>query len=615
MPHIHGIAWLNTTSESVKKFKCFNEDKSFDLEHEDLPKLINEWTSCSLSHDSEKLNTLVEKVNIHEHRDSCLKRGDGCRFDFPKLPSPETMVAVPYCFEALDEDKELAERVTKFKDIKKKVKEKLTEEFVNDIGYNYTLEMLLDELNIPMKDYIDAIKMSERGVTVILKRDVCEAYVNNFKPSFMYAWQANMDIQICCDIYAVVSYCTEYFTKTDSGETEKLKEALAAAKLMSDSERMFYLAHIYFTSREVCESESVYRLLADLHLTSSDLKCIFVSGNLPESRSNFLIKVDETEENGEALDEEDENEHTANNIDCELLKVEGREGTFKKASAIHDKYSLRPAILNDICLAQFATSYQPSSKPRKPEDEISEADSVSVSKSTLLRFDKISNNKNEEYSDECYLPKFIQLENGSYMKTRKTPSVLRLHKKKKGHEKTYSELVLFFPWINEDFLYPEDEEKCASLHKSNFTLIQGNHHKMLPFAEKLTEIQELMQNLKDENKGKEYGDVLDPELEQDNAECEEELEEIDLSELPLEGEEKKSKYEKTKFKPITQKDWNQAKSDARLLSLEQRIAFDEILEVCKKRLFSKSKFDVNNPPKRIIAQGKLIYFSIFFEKH
>ena len=125
MPHIHGIAWLNTASESVKKFKCFNEDKSFDLEHEDLPKLIDEWASCSLSHDSEKLNTLVEKVNIHEHRDSCLKRGDGCRFDFPKLPSPETMVAVPYCFEALDEDKELAERVTKFKDIKKKVKEKL----------------------------------------------------------------------------------------------------------------------------------------------------------------------------------------------------------------------------------------------------------------------------------------------------------------------------------------------------------------------------------------------------------------------------------------------------------------------------------------------------------
>ena len=87
MPHLHGIAWFNTESESIKKFKCFNEDNSFNLDHEDLPKLINEWSSCSLNHDCEKLNTMVEELNIHSHTDSCMKKGNGCRFDFPKLPS------------------------------------------------------------------------------------------------------------------------------------------------------------------------------------------------------------------------------------------------------------------------------------------------------------------------------------------------------------------------------------------------------------------------------------------------------------------------------------------------------------------------------------------------
>ena len=85
--------------------------------------------------------------------------------------------------------------------------------FVAEIDYEYTLEQLLRELNISLEDYKDALSISDRGISIILKRDVCEAYVNNFNPNFMFAWQANMDIQICCDIYAVVSYCTEYFTK------------------------------------------------------------------------------------------------------------------------------------------------------------------------------------------------------------------------------------------------------------------------------------------------------------------------------------------------------------------------------------------------------------------
>ena len=50
-------------------------------------------------------------------------------------------------------------------------------------------------------------------------------------------------------------------------------------------------------------------------------------------------------------------------------------------------------------------------------------------------------------------------------------------------------------------------------------------------------------------------------------------------------------------------DWKQAKADVRLLSLDQRIAFDKVIEVCKKNVMSQSKFNIDNPPKQMIVQG------------
>ena len=44
------------------------------------------------------------------------------------------------------------EIIDKARDIKEKVKAKLTEKFVQEIDQNFTLEQLLEELNIDMKD-------------------------------------------------------------------------------------------------------------------------------------------------------------------------------------------------------------------------------------------------------------------------------------------------------------------------------------------------------------------------------------------------------------------------------------------------------------------------------
>ena len=250
MSHLHGVAWFNTKSKYIHDNQlenCFLPDNSFNLnDDENLPKLIDFWTSCSLSNKTEyenqqdneseigseidpwtlnalgKLDSIVEDVNTHGHRKTCRKKNTECRFNFPKLPSPETFIAKPLDKNDPKRDEKLAEA----KNLKEKVKAILTKEFVADVSLDYDLKDLLAKIDVPIDVYIEALKISERGAEIVLKRKVKEVYINNYNKISMYAWRANMDFQICLDSYAVGFYVTDYFTKPDSGETKKLKEAL-----------------------------------------------------------------------------------------------------------------------------------------------------------------------------------------------------------------------------------------------------------------------------------------------------------------------------------------------------------------------------------------------------
>ena len=60
---------------------------------------------------------------------------------------------------------------------------------------NSSLDEILNHLKISSDDYHNALTISERGKTVVLKRKPNEMWVNNYNPHFMKAWTANMDIQ------------------------------------------------------------------------------------------------------------------------------------------------------------------------------------------------------------------------------------------------------------------------------------------------------------------------------------------------------------------------------------------------------------------------------------
>ena len=86
------------------------------------------------------------------------------------------------------------------------------------------MEALLDKAGIVAENdksalqiYEQALGTSEKGYKIIHKRDIDEIYVNNYNKEWLINWNANMDLQLCLDFYAVITYISDYYSKDDSG--------------------------------------------------------------------------------------------------------------------------------------------------------------------------------------------------------------------------------------------------------------------------------------------------------------------------------------------------------------------------------------------------------------
>ena len=68
---------------------------------------------------------------------------------------------------------------------------------------------------VELSDYAEAIALSSKGNTIVLKRDPCECNINNYNPAIMKAWGANMDIQYVLNAHACVMYVASYIMKAE----------------------------------------------------------------------------------------------------------------------------------------------------------------------------------------------------------------------------------------------------------------------------------------------------------------------------------------------------------------------------------------------------------------
>ena len=173
--------------------------------------------------------------------------------------------------------------------------------------------------------YEKALAISEHGYRIILKRDIDEIYVNNYNAEWILNWNANMDLQICLDFYAIIIYISDYYSKDDSGTMKFIQEALKIAGSESLKNRISIVAHQFLTHRQIGEAEAYYRILPYLHMKESNAETVFVATGFKENRSRFLQKVS------------DEELHKCQ----QPIEITGREGYYIEKPSIIEKYMRR----------------------------------------------------------------------------------------------------------------------------------------------------------------------------------------------------------------------------------------------------------------------------------
>ena len=475
-------------------------------------------------------------------------------------------------------------------------------------------------------EYTEALSISSGGYTVILKRDVDELMINNYNPEWIKSWSGNMDMAVCLDYYAVITYITDYYMKDESGTVKVIKEALSNSSDENLKKRMNTVKNAFLTSRQAGECEIYYKMFPFLHLSHSNIGTEFIPTGFRKNRSRFLKQVPENQLSS-----------TKN-----VIEVEGKEGNYyvEKEGYI-EKYMRRPSCLN-ISYSQFVKRYEPVrnvpkkyskkqfyidigkpheySKVSDDDDEnISHEESESSDEEKFLSGEKMkpTNEKDVVFDGSpvsvdtsMALPPYIPLgasqQSGGFkwMKKR-SERAIRFHKIKKikdPHEWYYSEMLLYFPFTSEEELFPDDYEMCRDLYYSNIDKITNIQQNVMPYIKTVTEARERAEEFISN-----IGDEMDPTNEQDEEEArnEGEREHPDLSvkDPALVTDDSLSEGDRT-FRKIELESDSQIFEKVRSLDADQRAVVDKMYNYAIK--YSLARKNRSNPwpkPPLLMVHG------------
>ena len=175
--------------------------------------------------------------------------------------------------------------------------------------------------------YEEALITSGRSAkSIILKRHPKDRYMNNYNPEWIFAWNGNMDLQVCLDFFQVISYITDYYSKDDSGTIEYLKKAKKEMVDKNMSQQLRQMANTFLSHRRMGEAEAVYRVTPDMHLSESNIKCVYVQTGWPETRYIHAEKVTNDVNDPRFVD------------DTSVFEIDNRWGLYKESTTLLSKY-------------------------------------------------------------------------------------------------------------------------------------------------------------------------------------------------------------------------------------------------------------------------------------
>ena len=610
--HIHGVLWINVDqmekmipgiTSAITSLRLHEQlsEKQCDI----LADFVDRFTCCSLQNE---VSEIVRQVQIHKHSRTCSKYGMTCRFSYPKFPSKKTIIAQPLSKTDFESDAKYKATVSKYTATLDSVR-KVLGNLEEDKLASYSVNDVLNLAKVKEKDYEKALSVSSVGTTIIMKRAVDEIYVNNYNPEWIRAWNGNMDLQICLDYHAVITYITDYYSKDESGTMTFLKQAARENSHKDRTELMRLLSQVFLTHRQNGECEAYYKIFPNLHLTDSNVKTVFVATNFPDQRYKFLVKVSDNQ-NAPATGIENEPENEGQEIELEpepiepgsLISVAGKEGKFSAKTSVHERYALRPIAIENICLAQFATLYETCSK---------------ISAKAVLFANNVRGESTHKLicSDirDVFLPNYIKLSDETYMKIRSYPAVLRKHKFRMDtqyHEFLFSDLLLYTPWRKESSLYYHNFDKCLKLYESKREYITFVQETLFPHMNTVQESQLLLETASD-HRSTHIGDVINPQHEQDQedqallgVEEDENYASRHPGELLDREEIMQPSANRNIYRRIDISDKDSMAGMVQQLDCHQRHVFDTVIKYCKDlRKSVQSRANVPEPPLLLVHGG------------
>ena len=588
------------------------------------------FISCSLNPQTvhanqekgRKIVEIIQEVNCHNCTIPCKKFGEKCKYGFPRYPLKETLVidknestsSSNKINEISDENDEL---VMILRNVEELLKDPETVEMImNQYEKGKTLKEYQENrskrIDLLLKlsgdfsygQYIKAIKKAKiHGSTVLLQRDVDETMVNNYNPEWALAWNANHDIQPVISYHALITYVTDYWAKPDEGTTEQLKEAAVALKSEpNQKKRCQEMANTFITHRQMSESEAYYKIFPNMNLKYSSIDTIFIPSDKKELRSRFLRK----------LDEDDINLKYGTEVKG------GRDGLFLEKPDIVDKYCRREIPdtapgLKYMSLLQFAKNYQPITSKKKvidfeemdnPDDDAYTEHNDDNKQSDIPWKDQEERvadyfvTTNSKYNTEP-LPKFIKLSNCQpgeiYLwEKRKVPKAARMHKKRPDtdpHRYFLSELLLYHGFTNEDELGSNDFEKCRQIYLENQEGIKDVKSHLMPYINDVEEARFFTNEaIQDTHERINIGNILDPEQEQENIECQGPYDthpdflQINPDDLDIGKEVEQARQS---FRKIELKSSKERLANARKLDEYQKLALEKAVEYAQNVLIAR----------------------------
>ena len=396
-PHIHMLIWLDNAP-------VFGVDKD-----EDVVAYIDRVITCRKPESDPELQDLVNR-QTHRHSHTCRKKSKNiCRFNYPQPPMRCIQILYP-----LDDDMFPAV-VKSSKELWKTMKNKL-----NDLkeGKDITFDQLLTELDVSERQYILAIRSSLNTPTIFLKRSPNELRINNYNPTCLRAWRANIDIQYVLDVYACAMYIVSYISKAQKGMSELLRKAVQEAKEGNTNikQQVRDVGNKFLNSVEISAQEAVYVVL-QLPMRKASRSVIFINTSPPTERIELLKPLSEIENLSD---------------DCEEIQSGG----------LLKRYIERPVCMQNVTLADWAGWYDSCGEKGYRKTNKCDVDNL------LLE------NEDEENDDELLDDNpGVSSTRSKGLKKRTKARIIRSvwFNKEAQPEKHYRELIMLFTsWRNEE---------------------------------------------------------------------------------------------------------------------------------------------------------------------